>query len=149
METVNQWGSGLLIVGGALLCGLLILVGGVIVAVLRTGIVGDLLAGLGGAVGAYEDTPEASSRRIPRTGSARSRARALREQADREFYNQVGEEGEPPDRGNDRVELGAVERSVRPRDTFDAASRARSRRRRSEVDDFEDELDAFLDDTEL
>ncbi len=145
METVSQWGTGVLVVGGALLCGLLILIGGILVAVLRSGILGDLLAGLGGTVDGIAEVPEGRSRRLPRTGSARSRARALREQADREFH---GQEPESTDALSGSVP-GREAPTRTPESRMDAANRARERRRRSEFDDFQDELDAFFDDTEL
>lgn len=146
MDSVSQWGTGLLLVGGALLCGLLILIGGILVAVLRSGILGDLLAGLGGAVDMIGDEPEGRSRVLPRAGRARARARAVREKVDQEFHG--ADAADHPAASDFNLDTGApsVEESL-PRQ--DAASRARERRRRSEFDDFQDELDAFFDDTEL
>lgn len=150
MDSLAQWGSGLLIVGGALLCGVLILIGGIAVAVFRSGLIGDVLEGLGGAVGGYEDDSPARPRR--RSGaSARTRAQAIRAQYDQEFDAQVGSDSDPGVPASPRFESGSSEPiGLGDEDSPDHASRARRRRRRrSELDDRDDEMDAYFDDMEL
>lgn len=147
MESLGQLGNGLLIVGGALLCGVLILIGGILVAVLRSGLIGDVLQGLGGAVGDYEDEYQPRSRSRS-GGSARSRVQDIRSQYDREFDTQIDtdyEERALPAQDFE-ADLGATSRVD---DRLDRAAQARRRRRRSQMDDYDDEMDAFFDDMEL
>ncbi|GAB4575446.1 MAG: hypothetical protein Kow0077_26980 [Anaerolineae bacterium] len=139
METVGQITGGALLIGLAILCGLAIFVLGVIIAIVRSGVLADLLAGLSGTASLINDDPAPMPATRRQGGDARKRAAQVRAQIEREFYGD-----QPPPRDRPSADSPPSEGGL-PELERDK----RAWRRRSREDDRDDELDAFLDDMEL
>jgi hypothetical protein len=155
MESLPQIGTAAVVVICAGLCLVAILIGGVLLLIVRSGILGDLASGAGAALGRRDkDLGDAGlwgqDEAIPeyrRRRSVGSRSAAdIRAQYDQQFIAQVGGrlgDAAPPPPTPDQD----VDPSVLP--DSDPARRRHKRRFQEEDADADDEIDSFIDDLEL
>ncbi len=155
MESVPPIGTTAVVVIGAVACLGLIILGGVLWVVVRSGIFGDVLGGLGVALGRSdkdlgdaglfgEDTPDYRPR--PRRSGGRRNAADIRARYDQQFDARLG----GGEQGAVRPPPAPPSRLDEPSDRPDEASKRRYKRRFYEEDaDRDDEIDSFIDDLEL
>ncbi len=146
MDSLQQAGPMAVILLCALACSLLILIGGIGFIIIRSGLPGNLLSLF------QEDRRERAI--PPRAGGRRTRSRAdqIRTQLDREFEGRLGGEASVHPGEDPAILPGRFARAAD--EGLDSADRRVGRslsRRRFQrgLDDYDDEMDAYLDDTEL
>ncbi len=146
--SIAELGTGLGIVIVAVLCGGLILLGGIVLVIVRSGILGTLLSGLGGIVAPDDggDVSVSAGHARRRGRAARARAAEIRARYEREFDPQAADltvrpAGTTPVRPvtpPGEPALPEADGWIEP-----------APRRRSARDDYDDELDAYLEESEL
>jgi hypothetical protein len=153
VESLSQVGLGIITVVLAVICTIPILLVGVLVVVIRSGVLGDLFRGVGAALHGEDAAEhqaqyvvrEVRSRRLERPGVSEIRARL-----DDEFEAQISDPAVvPPTAQHGAQPLDAAVPAWDSEVDESADDDARRRRRRSAGAYEEDELDAFLDDAEL